>query len=394
MTMKLKLLSAAISAALLSTAPATVSADDFTDALTGGKVKMDVRLRYESVDDSINKDADALTVRTRLGYETGSFMSMTAYVEFEDTRTAFGMDDYAPQSAGYAVVADPEVTELNQAFLLYTGLSDTAVKVGRQRVILDNARFVGNVGWRQDEQVYDALAVINNSLPDTTVIYGYVHKVEGILPKFDLDVSTHLFNASYTGLDFLKISAYAYLIELDATEDESNTFGIRFAGATNVADGVKLSYTLEYAAVEDDIFGTDNDADYMLGELGVTVSGITGKFGYEVLGSDDGTYGFQTPLATKHAFNGWADVFLGTPVDGLQDMYVSIGGKFAGVKLAAIYHDFSSDEGSTDYGTELDLVAAKKFTKNYSAGIKLASYSADNYKSDTDKVWIWGQLKF
>ena len=81
----------------------------------------------------------------------------------------------------------------------------------------------------------------------------------------------------------------------------------------------------------------------------------------------DGETSFQTPLATKHAFNGWADKFLlATPANGLVDAYLTATGKVAGIKLLATYHMFSSDEGGDDYGSELDLLAVKKFGKNYS----------------------------
>ena len=45
-------------------------------------------------------------------------------------------------------------------------------------------------------------------------------------------------------------------------------------------------------------------------------SGFALTAGYEELGSDGGVAAFQTPLATLHAFNGWADLFLTTPGDG------------------------------------------------------------------------------
>ncbi|MED5432978.1 MAG: hypothetical protein VX920_11630, partial [Pseudomonadota bacterium] len=103
---------------------------------------------------------------------------------------------------------------------------------------------------------------------------------------------------------------------------------------------------------------------------------------------------FQTPLATKHAFNGWADLFLATPADGLEDTFVTVGGKLAGFKLAAIYHDFKSNEGSTDYGTEMDLLVARPIGKHYTVGLKYADYSADDFGADTSKYWAWGELKF
>ncbi len=60
----------------------------------------------------------------------------------------------------------------------------------------------------------------------------------------------------------------------------------------------------------------------MLGDVALAVKGIgTLGVGYELLGSDDGVAAFQTPLATLHKFNGFADQFLVTPAGGLQDIY-------------------------------------------------------------------------
>jgi hypothetical protein len=61
--------------------------------------------------------------------------------------------------------------------------------------------------------------------------------------------------------------------------------------------------------------------NYWLGEGSVTYKGLTGLIGYEVL-EGNGTIGFATPLATLHAFNGWADMFLTTPANGLKDFYL------------------------------------------------------------------------
>jgi len=53
---------------------------------------------------------------------------------------------------------------------------------------------------------------------------------------------------------------------------------------------------------------------------GALLAGLTGLVGYEVL-EGNGAIGFATPLATLHAFNGWADMFLTTPANGLKDLY-------------------------------------------------------------------------
>jgi len=359
------------------------AADSLDQALTEGKPNLDMRLRYESVDDSTNMKASAATLRTRLGYKTADLSGFYAFGEFEDVRIAGGVGDYAPEKTGYATIADPEVTQLNQALLGFKN-DNTEIKLGRQRLILDNARFIGNVGWRQNEQTFDAFSVVNQSLPDITLTYAFLDQVNGILTKFDADVSDHLLNASYTGFKPAKITAYAYLLKDDTSDAKNDTYGLRVKGKAD-----SFLYTAEFASQSTD----NNDASYMFAEAGMKLSGVTAKLGYEVLGSDNGAYGFQTPLATKHAFNGWADEFLATPATGLKDFILLVTGKVSGVKLLAAYHDFSADEGSADYGSEVDLLAAKKFGKRYTLGVKYAAYSADTFKTDTDKLWVWGQVK-
>jgi len=372
------------------------AAESFTEALTGGQANGDFRLRYEGVAQDGKDDATALTARLRLGYMTGDYYGVKAFLEFENT-TAL-IDDYSTPGVpneDYAVVADPEGSEVNQAFLQYGGIADTTVKLGRQRVILDNARFVGNVGWRNNEQTFNALTIANTSLADTTLIYGYVDKVNGIVFN-EIDTSAHLLNASYKGLAAGTVTAYGYLLGFDDTSNDTQTWGASFKGGTEVAEDTKLLYGIEYAMQSDYDDGESFEANYLLAEIGGEISGITAKLSYEVLGSDNGDRGFDTPLATKHAFNGWADAFLlGTPPTGLVDTYLTVSGKAAGVKLMAVYHDYASDEGSDDLGSEINLLAAKKFGKNYSALLKYADYSAgDSGKADTQKLWLMGAIAF
>ena len=59
-----------------------------------------------------------------------------------------------------------------------------------------------------------------------------------------------------------------------------------------------------FASQSNETAVSDFDTDYLFAELGAVFSGVTAKLGYEVLGSDSGMMGFQTPLATLHKFNG------------------------------------------------------------------------------------------
>ena len=134
-------------------------------------------------------------------------------------------------------------------------------------------------------------------------------------------------------------------------------------------------------------------------ELGTKVSVLNLKAGYEVLGSDEldsgEKVGFKTPLATLHKFQGWADKFLTTPDDGIEDIYGSIGTKLGPVNMAVVYHDFQAEDSSEDFGTEWDVVATWKFTKRFSMQAKAASFDSDSDRyADTDKVWFTAQYKW
>jgi len=380
------------------------SPDPISDALINGKADVNVNLRYETVDQENSlKDANALTLRTRLTYSTGDVAGFSSLIEFEDSRNVLGVDDYnntLGKNAGvYSVVADPETTELDQ-FLLQYKQQDLTMKVGRQLITMDNHRFIGHVGWRQDRQTFDGVTIAYSPVKGLSLDYGYITKRNRIFAEAkDIDSKDHLINAAYQ-TSFGKIIGYGYLLEVDNNTDNSlDTFGIRLNGSTLIGEQ-KLSFQLEYADQDSDSATTSYSADYILAELSTAFSGIGVKVGYELLGSDGGDYGFSTPLATLHKFNGWSDQFLSTPNEGLADLYASVTGKVAGGKWAIIYHKFDADDASAtvdDLGYEIDAVYSKKFTKNYSGGIKLASYSAGDStagKVDTDKVWLWLNAKF
>ena len=379
-------------ATLIATVLASTTLSAYAE--TEAKTSLNMNLRYESVDqDNALKDASALTLRTRLNYTTASYNNFKAVIEFEDSRKVLGVDDYndtAGNNAGvYSVIADPETTEVDQAFVQYTGEEFTA-KVGRQVITLDGHRFVGHVGWRQDRQTFDAATFIYTGSDKLKASYSYLTKRNRIFAELrDIDSKDHLLNLSYK-TPIGKVVGYAYLLEADdGTDNGLDTFGISLKGKKE-----GFMYAAEFATQSND--AANADTTYMFVEGGYNFGKATAKLGYESLGSDNGV-GFATPLATLHKFNGWADQFLGTPGDGLVDIYATVAGKVLGGNLSVTYHDFSAEEGSADYGSEIDAVYAKGFAKNYKAGIKLASYSAGDAstgKVDTDKVWLFVSAAF
>lgn len=364
---------------------------------------VDANVRYEHVEQAgIANDADAVTLRVRLGGEVkAEGFSLLAEGEgtvalddhYNDTLPGNGVEPYP-------TVPDPENIELNRLQVSYMK-NGTGVTVGRQRIILDNARFVGNVGWRQNEQTFDAIrgqASLGPVHLDATyaisqrTVFGY-HS-----PNEHFDGDFELLNAR-VDLKRVKLAGFAYLIDYDTrVAFSSQTYGVLASGALPVGGGVQLIGLASFATQSDMGANPVNyTADYLNFEAGLGIAGFSLKGGYEKLGSDHGVAAFQTPLATLHAFNGWADVFLTTPSAGLRDRYVSAAYKFAkvralpGLNVAASYHWFGSDVGAVDYGREFDASIGFKLG---AVGLlaKYADYNSDGFAADTRKFWLQASL--
>ena len=405
-----------IGAAGLSAAEPSPGAEEFFSALRDGKISIDARYRYEMVDlDSSDKDAHASTLRIRLGYETGEYKGFTGFVEFEGTRRIGNQLHNNPVDPmpSRPIVADPENTEFNRYWLKYAGIDDFEGKLGRQRIIHDGARFIGNVGWRQNEQTFDALRLQYSGIENLTLEYDFVWNVQRIFGEGAPDAWTglpvtgedsmlsHFVHGNYDFKDAGKLSVFGYsldYIKKDALD--SNTFGALFSGSYKLNDEWSAVYTASLASQGD---AYDNEGDlsemYYQLELGAKWKSVTMKLGYEVL-TGDGDVAFQTPLATGHKFNGWTDQFLATPATGLQDLYFSVGGaipNIEGLKALLNYHIFSSTEDDIDYGTELNLVTSYKLSQlddKLTIGAKAGVYSADDYGQDTTKIWLWTEWAY
>jgi hypothetical protein len=394
-------------AAAESTGSSTSS--ELADAFKNGSFNVNFRYRYEFVDwAGFDKDANASTLRTRLVYKSGNYKNTFLTIGMDDLRpvVSSNFNDTRNGKSQYPVVADPKGTDLNLASLTFTGLEDASIVLGRQRIIRENSRFVGNVGWRQNEQTFDSASIDYAITDKFQVFYSYVDRVKRIfgpnepnstaLPAVQAattpswNSSSHLVDAAYTFSPALRVVGYGYWLDLkNAPNFSSQTTGLRLTGG--VGDEMKFSYTAEYAQqreYKDNPNSYSENYYHLVAGLDWTHFGFKG--GYEVLGGS-GVLGesFQTPLATLHKFNGLADLFLVTPGGGIQDAYVQATAKGLGGSYSLVYHDFSQETGSNSYGTELDLIAKWKVLEHYSilAGFGLFE-SKDGYAADVDKVWL------
>ena len=357
------------------------------------------RLRNESVDDdAFVRNAEATTLRLRAGLHWHWAAGFSALLEGEGIASpGNSYNSSANGQTTYPAVTDPNGIEWNQAFVAWKG-TQAGATVGRQRLQYDNQRWIGNSGWRQNEQTFDALAFDWKSANGLALRYAFLDRVHRVNGDDAIDplareraLSTHLFNLAWTH-GAQKLVGYAYIHDdRDVAAASTTTVGARWTG-NRLRDGDGPGWTLEAARQRD---GANNPLSfshaYWLIEPTWTAHGITWRVGWEHLGGD-GTHALQTPLATLHAFNGWADKFTVTPPGGLEDRYAGADGGFGRApsgkfKWALAWHDYRADTGPR-YGSEWDASLGFPVHGALTGLVKLADYRSDGFARDTRKLWL------
>ena len=382
-TLNKSILATAISTLALSSA-LSVQAESFDSLLKDSSVDFNFRYRVESADaEGGAETALANTLKSRATFQSGSAYGFSVLVEGDNVLNV--TEDFNSTENGntsYEKIVDPETTQLNQAYMQYTGF-DSTIKAGNQRIVLDNQRHVGGVAFRQDEATFDALSITNKSIDGTTIFAAFANNRNSIT-NTNTEEDIALLNVKYALTSDISASAFYYGIETP-TGDKLDTFGIRSMGAI---DGI--SFEAELASQDNET----NSTLYYHFNAGTKLGSVKATLGYEAFGSDNGEAAFATPLGTNHKFFGWSDTYLGgAGANGIQDIYASAVTKISGVKLVGQLHKFDAVEGNADLGTELGFVAATNFS-NYGASLKLAQLMDSDTKGDVTKIWLTGTAKF
>ena len=418
-------LGGALCAALgLGLSGASVHAEDtIADALNASKPILESSLRAEDVDQfGIANKANALSWRNRLGFQSGDFNGFKLLIEVDNTSVLTGnYNSTLNGKTAYPTVLDPAVTEINRAQIAWTPTDTTTLTAGRQRIILDDARFVGNAGWRQDEQTMDGLR-LDTTLWRVKLTAAYLNRINRVVGDAkDWNSNSYLLNAGYSVNEALKFTTFDYMLKFstaataptpaDATNAKASSVsiaGLRAYGSEWVSS-FKLGYILQTAQEKNAGFNPNHFTlnEYMA-EVNATYDIYTAKVNYESLGGN-GTVGFVTPIGTTHAFQGWADVFSAsggnkTLVNGIDDL--SYGLTIAGhtkpwapwimnPTVTIIYHDLSTARLNTDVGKEWDAMVTAGITKNLSITLKYADFERANsaMPASRNKTWIMFQYK-
>lgn len=396
----------ALTAAIGYISPASAEEPDTVDPITP---YADVRYRLELVDqEGLPEDAVASTLRLRTGLKSAEWQGFSALIEGE-TIVRLGPSEYNDTINGrtsYPVVADPSDVVLNQAWLRFKPAKEIELTAGRQAINFDNQRWIGSVGWRQNDQTLDLARATVQPVKGVKVDYGYAWRVNRIFGPDSpqgvwRDNNIHIVHVNLEAKPVGTVTAYGYFLDLpDAPLSSSKTVGVRLTGEHKLPGKVKLLYTAEYAN-QRDIGPNPHDfsLDYLLLEPGITVGPVTARVGWEEL-EGNGVSALQTPLATLHAFNGWADKFLSTPANGLRDFYGDVVinlptiGPVREANTRVQYHDYNSTHGGLSYGSEWGVMFTAPLAKQLSASFKFSRYNADQFATDTDKFWFAIDAKF
>lgn len=359
-----------------------------------------IRLRYEHVaQDNLPRNANGLTARLRLGWQAPVNPSLEFLIEGEAIAALVrNYNDTISGPADRPVIADPEAVELNRLQLRWNAQPSLSVTLGRQRIIAGDARHIGNVGFRQNEQTYDAVRVQFAPQEGVKADYTYIDNVHRVFgprsPAGRLRSDSHVVQAS-TETPLGHFTAYGHWFDFaNAPALSSRTLGGRLDGERTLTGGWAAQYTLEAA---DQAPRGQNLAEfshqYYRASLAVARPGMSYQVRYERL-AGNGVTSFQTPLATLHAFQGWADVFLATPPEGLEDYSVhgrwtlsAPGDRRAQLGLSA--HEFRGGNGAGQLGRELDVSVRLGLGQGWDVELKSAFFDGRGARfADRQKIWM------
>jgi hypothetical protein len=417
----------------------------FLDSIKEGKPMTSFRLRYENVQQDGNGattpaapliDADAFTLRSLIGWQTSPFhnfsfgaqiINVTKLNDDYNDGTSFTPINAAsnqPDHLGYAKVVDPDQTNINLAYVDWTGIKNTKVRLGRQQANLDNVRFIGDIGFRQVMQVFDGVSVTNKTIPDTSVYLAHFESVNQINTRYRTAGALDIVNAKYSISATEGVTGYGYFSKFDdlgfgngwfgagnATANQSNkTLGLRLDGTHPFNPNFRAAYTAEYAK-QTDYSGGDSriDAHYMKLGGGVGFDAFNIRIDQETLSSNNGKFAFQTPFGTNHLFQGWVDKFLATPKQGIKDTFVTATYRLDDFLFFADYHvinsdvDFAKVGGGTGdkYGKEWNAAVTYNVNSNIMTKLEYGKFTeSDQYVAtanrirDTEKLWLTAMYTF
>jgi hypothetical protein len=379
------------------------SGPGFADALLAGRPILELRPRYNRIEESDKEDVTrGWTYRAVVGWRTAPWMGLRFTAEGINTGH-IGPKEYNDDGAQFAtseypLLPDPGHTGLNQAHVEYTGIDNLRVRVGRQRVRMDNQRWISDNDFRQTPQLFDGVEVANTSLPDTELLVSYFNRQRDTSGETN-DLKLTIVHAAWSPVPGHSFAAYGYFHDQPVngafTGFSNNSYravGVRGEGAFPFGE-FEIPYTVEYAQQRPYAGGNALiDVDYWRAGAGLAWRDVTLRYDEEVKGSNNGRYGLQMPLTDFYSFNGWTLHFFNTPFRGLHDKWLTLRAGYAPANLVlyAESHKFRSDLGDLDFGKETDVGLFWTFWEGAQLRLQHAAYDSGSGQvaPRIRKTWI------
>ena len=413
MNLRIGLAAAVLAALLHAPARAADAPHEAARALKDariGSMYLELRPRYEVADEAGLERSARLSLRSAVGVATRPYRGISLLAEGESVvvaRRGLAFDTIGRPN-GRTTVGDPADTSLNQLYVdLQHPWARSGIRVGRQRLALDDQRFVGSAAARQNDMTMDAAVLeADLGLPDLRAFYAYVERVQrpfgdqGGSATRDFESSSHLLRVAYARSSLLSLKLFSYWIDLrSAPSFSSRSVGLRLEGSRELSPRRSVAYAFTLARQSDH---ADNPVSYDAVYLALRASlrdGALGTLtlGFERLGSDRGKAVFSTPLATLQTFNGQASVFSDNGGrEGLRDWMLELEPELpARLRGRATLHRFTSDRSSRSLGWELDVALSRPVHPLVTLELVGACYRArSDVRASRLRAWIQASLHF
>ncbi|QJR09152.1 hypothetical protein DSM104443_00188 [Usitatibacter rugosus] len=337
------------------------------DALQGGRAIVELRPRYNRIEESDKPlTSEGFTYRAIFGWASAPWQDLRLTAELINTGhigpKKYNDDGALIRTSPYPLLPDPDSTDVNRAFIDYTGIASTRLRAGRQLVRMDNQRWVSDNDFRNTPQLFDGVAGTNTSIANVELHASYYWR-QRTTNGTSAPLNLTLLHAAWNPAPEHALGAYAYFHDQAVNgaftgfaDNSYRVTGVRAEGAFRGVVPFDVVYTAE-AAAQRPYSGGDSriDANYWRLGGGASADAWTIRYDYEVKGSNDGVYGLQMPLTDFYGFNGWTLHFFNTPPRGLRDQWLTGRFRAGAFTLYGETHRFKSDFGSLDYGKEDDV---------------------------------------
>ena len=335
-----------VACGLLLTSSFAFGANTIDSAFKEGKVSGSLTAYGITTDNKSNTpDSDAAFGTINLGYETASYMGVSAKAGFE---------------AGHAM-ADGELENdalMTEAYIKYAN-DMFSLTAGRQAIDLE---------WLGDYN--EAVVAAITAIPDTTIVLGYTNQQavadEDEIGEFSevTEDGAYVADIKYTGFEGVEFNPYAY-----SAPDVANFYGLE---TTFTAD--MFGVVAHYAASNEDVAGQDDGSIGHL-ELNTTVAGVSAAVGYIKTDKDAGVASMSAYGDNISPF----DFGQSTYDPDAKTLYGSLGYSIAGIDLGALYGETDFDVNSES--SELNLTTGYSITDSLSIGLLYVNYDLEGSSS-------------